>query len=339
MKKDIYLNNNVSLIKFILAFLVIFSHAFPIALGVGNVDPVNTLTNGQLDLGNFSVCIFLLFSGYFIVGSVERSKSAKEFFIKRIKRIIPPLFIVLLFTVFIVGPIFTTVTPKEYFMDGSPYLYLIKNTFLITTHKIIGLWDNNPYPLSTNGALWTLSVEFLCYIVCYIGYRIKIINKKNLKYTIIPFSIVFLFQSMLYKYFPILEIVLPLFMLFYMGAFFYIYRDYIKLDGKIAVLFIIITITSLFVNLYAYVKIITLPYIFFWLAFKIKNRFTNKKWYNVFKLSYEIYLLGWLIQQIVYYLTKNSNPYVNFCLAIVPVIILAILLNKITKILLKEVKK
>ncbi len=66
-------NNNISLIKFVSAILVIFSHAFPITNGPNFFDPVNRLTHGQLDLGNLSVCIFLFFSGFLITKSLISS--------------------------------------------------------------------------------------------------------------------------------------------------------------------------------------------------------------------------------------------------------------------------
>ncbi len=218
-------------------------------------------------------------------------------------------------------------------MDSSPYLYLIKNSLLITTHKIIGLWTNHIYSLSTNGSLWTLPVEFLCYIFCFIAYKIKIINKKNFKYTFILFLGCLLFQKILYMYFPTLESVLPLFFLFYMGMITYIYFDKIPLKNRYACILFLITIISLFLNIFLYVKIITIPYLCLWLSFECKKVFTKE---NILKLSYEIYLWGFLIQQIIYELVPSNNPYLNFSLSIIPTLIMAYILNKITNKLTRK---
>lgn len=319
--------NNLSMIKFFLAYLVVFSHSFPITNGPTYFDPIHRLTNGQLDLGNLSVCIFLFYSGLLITSSLLRtSQDGRHFFRKRLKRIIPPLFIVLIFTAFIIGPIFTDISLKDYFSDISPYMYVLKNTFLITTHNIIGLWENNPYNLSANGSLWTLPVEFLCYIACFILYKMKLLNSKKFKYTLIPFLILFISQKFVYDYFPFLEIVLPLFMLFYIGILYYIYQDKIILNNYIAILMFILIIISLKFNLYIYMKIIAIPYIFTWLAFYFKVRIKS----NIFKLSYEIYLIGFVIQQAAYCLCNTNNPFLNFLIVILPILLIAKILYIIT---------
>lgn len=296
------------------------------------MDPINKITNGQLDLGNFSVCIFLFYSGFFITKSMIYTKKGIPFFQKRIKRIIPALFITVLLTAFVVGPIFTTVSLKTYFTDKSPYLYVLKNTFLITTHNIIGLWVDNPYPFSTNGSLWTLPVEFLCYIACYMMYKMRLLDEKKLKYTLIPFSLLFIIQKYLFKIIPSFSPAIPLFMMFYMGMIYYIYKDKIKLEQKYFWFLIIITILSLYFNLYAYVKIFSLPYIFIYIGFNTKNILS--KFNKTFKLSYEIYLVGFLIQQIVFSITKIKNPFINFALTIIPSIAIAFIINKVSSILL-----
>lgn len=78
--------NCFNTIKFVAAILVIVSHAFPISLGEGNYDFIASFTNGQVDLGNFSVCLFFIIGGYFITKSFTTSKNTKEYLIKRIKK-------------------------------------------------------------------------------------------------------------------------------------------------------------------------------------------------------------------------------------------------------------
>lgn len=337
IERDYLKDNNVSIIKFLLSYLVIFSHSFPITLTTSHTDPINVLTKGQLDLGNFSVCVFLFFSGFFVTKSVLNSKNAKDFFLKRILKIIPPLFIVLLFTVFIVGPIFKEISLKDYFSNSTPYLYLLKNTFLITTHKIKGLFISNPYNLSPNGSLWTLPVEFICYLICFIFFKLNLLNKRNIKITFLPFILFFIFQNFAYEFMPILSSVMPLFMLFYIGMLFYIYRDKIIVNHYLGILSVVILISSMILNKYFYVKIFMIPYMIFWLSMSFKI-ITNKILKKVSSISYEIYLLGFLIQQIVVSMTKIYNPYINFIVTIIPVFICAYLLNKANKFVIERIK-
>lgn len=337
IKRDYLKDNNVTIIKFLLSYLVIFSHSFPITLTTNHTDPINVLTKGQLDLGNFSVCVFLFFSGFFVTKSVLNSKNAKDFFKKRILKIIPPLFIVLLFTVFIVGPVFKEISLKDYFSNSTPYLYLLKNTFLITTHKIKGLFISNPYNLSPNGSLWTLPVEFTCYSICFIFFKLNLLNKRNIKITFLLFILFFIFQNFAYEFMPILSSIMPLFMLFFVGMLFYIYRDKIIVNHYLGILSIMILILSIILNKYFYIKIFMVPYMIFWLSMTFKP-ITNKTLKKICSISYEIYLLGFLIQQIIVYVTKIYNPYINFLITIIPVYISAYLLNKVSAFVIKRIK-
>src|SRR5574344_697052 len=123
-------NNCFNFIKVIAAFLVIISHSFPISLGKGNVDFINNLTNGQIDLGNFSVCIFFIIGGYFITKSLENSKSIKEYLIKRVKKIFPALILAMFITTFIIAPFFYDGSYIAYFINKTPYIYFFKNSLL-----------------------------------------------------------------------------------------------------------------------------------------------------------------------------------------------------------------
>ena len=51
-------NNNLDLIRFVASIMVIFSHSFPIALGMEQWDPLAILTNDQISFGSLAVSIF-----------------------------------------------------------------------------------------------------------------------------------------------------------------------------------------------------------------------------------------------------------------------------------------
>lgn len=325
---------NISVIKFVLALLVIFSHSYAICLGIDEVDPVSRITNNQLSLGNFSVCIFLLFSGFLITRSLERDNYVLSFFRKRIVKIIPPLFLTILFTVFIVGPLFCECSIVDYFSNCSWLLYLVKNTFLITTHTIKGLFEGNIYYQSINGSLWTLPVEFLCYIGCFVAFKLGIVKRKTLKYTLPLFLVIILFKSHVYNFFPSIVPIFPLLFFFYIGVIYYVYRDKIILSTQVFIVSILVLITGIIFNFYSYVVVFFLPYIVMYLAFYIPQWSFGKK--KIFSLSYEIYLLGFLIQQIVIYCFNGSmNPILNFLIATSITICLAYVLNYISNFAVK----
>ena len=155
------MNSNVNCIKFIAAILVILSHSYPLT-GNGN-DFLVRMTDGKLGLGSVAVAVFFLFSGFYLSQSLQKDDRTAVYLIKRVKKIFPPLIIVVLLSVFLIGPIFTQLTLKEYFGSAGTYLYFL-NGILIPVHNLPGVFTEAPYNPTVNGALWTLPVEFACYI-------------------------------------------------------------------------------------------------------------------------------------------------------------------------------
>jgi len=325
-------NYNISFIKFIMAILVMFSHSFPITMGKGNNDILYNFSNGSLDFGKLSVCIFLFFSGYFITKSLNNNSKFKDFFKKRVFRIFPSLFVVLLITVLIVGPLTTTLNIKDYFFNLSWIKYFIKNMLLITTHTIDGVLQNNIYNESINGSLWTLPVEFLCYIFSFIAFKMSLCNKDKLKYTFPIFIIGYLLFNTIFNI-SIINTLLPLVSFFYIGMITYTYKDKIKYNGLFTIICLITLFLSLYFGFYKYICILVIPYIVLYLSFGIKNIKIFK--HKIFNLSYEIYLLGFLVQQIICYLFDGKmNSYLNFGISVIVTIIFSYLVNLISKIII-----
>ena len=71
------------------------------------------------------------------------------------------------------------------------------------------------------------------------------------------------------------------------------------------------------------------------LAFYFKNKisFLNE----LGKYSYEIYLLGFLIQQCIASLFSVANPYFNFFVSFPFILILAFIVNKLVKLINKKI--
>ena len=57
-------SNNLNLIKFIAAILVIFSHSFRISRNT--MDPLDSFTDGQISFGGVAVALFLFASGFYV---------------------------------------------------------------------------------------------------------------------------------------------------------------------------------------------------------------------------------------------------------------------------------
>ena len=114
---------------------------------------------------------FFAMSGFQISDSWERDPSAYRFVAKRLLRLLPPLFVVVAVTVFVIGPLFTTWELGQYWGSLQTWQYLVGTSLiLLLQHKLPGVFADNPYPWSVNGSLWTIPMEFLCYgLVLVVG--------------------------------------------------------------------------------------------------------------------------------------------------------------------------
>ncbi|MCU1682706.1 MAG: acyltransferase 3 [Amycolatopsis sp.] len=114
---------------------------------------------------------FFAMSGFQIQDSWLRDPSWWRFSARRLLRILPPLVFVLLVSVFVIGPVFTSWSAGDYWSGLQTWRYLVGNTVLfLTEHILPGVFFGNPYPWSVNGAIWTLPMEMVGYgIVLAVG--------------------------------------------------------------------------------------------------------------------------------------------------------------------------
>lgn len=156
-------NNNFNLIRMLAATAVLISHSYPLALGSTAIEPLSAWLG--LSLGELAVITFFCVSGFFISLSRDRAPTNLDFFSARFLRIYPGLTLVLLLSVFLIGPIFTTLGTLEYFRSGAIYSYLSNNLMLFSMKfQLPGVFENNPWP-GINGSLWTLFYEMTLYIL------------------------------------------------------------------------------------------------------------------------------------------------------------------------------
>mgnify|MGYP002753864335 CR=1 FL=1 len=156
-------DNSLNLIRLLLAFMVLYSHA-EILTGVGD----GIKWQGQ-HIGSWAVVGFFAISGFLITGSRERS-DAGRYLLNRVTRIFPGFLLALVFVAFFLAPIaqvIETGSLRGYFSTPvTPGYYVYGNILLrIMTYEIGTTLADIPYPKAWNGSLWSLYIEFWCYIV------------------------------------------------------------------------------------------------------------------------------------------------------------------------------
>jgi len=115
-------------------------------------------------MGSLGVYIFFTISGYLVTASWDHDRSLLRFLTRRALRIFPALIICTALTVFIAGPLLTTLSINDYFNNPHTWGYL-RNTLLYISYYLPGVFEDNRVANAVNGSLWTLPIEFAMYIV------------------------------------------------------------------------------------------------------------------------------------------------------------------------------
>jgi peptidoglycan/LPS O-acetylase OafA/YrhL len=80
-------DNRFDILRLLAAWLVLFSHCYPLG-GRGNSDPLMSTLGGD-SLGGVGVAMFFVLSGYLVTVSLERSPNLFTFARRRALRIYP----------------------------------------------------------------------------------------------------------------------------------------------------------------------------------------------------------------------------------------------------------
>lgn len=313
--------NNFDFLRLIFASFVIITHSYPLS-GVKECDWLCQLSNGQISFSYIGLKGFFVISGYLIFQSLQRSDNIIDYFWKRVLRLFPALFIVLLLTIILTPFVYEGDVP--FFYNKSLITYLPNNLSLYRIQYVIdGVFENNPYKSAINGSLWTIPYEFTMYVL--LSFLIIFRKKKVVMQAILLISFLFLlignifYFEKLKKYGFILsgEHLLDLGVFFVAGSLLAVVNiEKINRKKEIIILFFTLLISSIYFDFYNYSKYITLPILFILIGLNptpyihsIGNKFGD--------LSYGIYIYGFPVQQtLMYYFKLNYLELMIFSLII-----------------------
>lgn len=156
-------NTGFAWLRMIGALIVVIDHSAPLT-DASRLTVFPTLWN--FSPGYVALMGFFAMSGYQISDSWGQDPSWWRFSVKRVLRLWPPLLLVVLVSALVIGPLVSTLTPAEYFSTRATWGYIVHNAGLYTLqHRLPGVFDNNPWPWSVNGAIWTLPMELTGYLM------------------------------------------------------------------------------------------------------------------------------------------------------------------------------
>lgn len=305
-------NNNFNLIRFIAAALVLYSHSYTLAKGPKTLDPLGSFIN--YTWGGIAVDVFFITSGFLITYSFFSRNNIVAFIWARILRIYPALIVAIIFCVFVVGLFFTTNTISDYLFDPQTLKFFRRNITLFSgvKYELPGVFADNPYMNAVNGSLWTLPYEIKMYT--YLGiiaftlmYIQKWLSKHFLAITFLCIAIISVTVNIAnhFLFFSSDEFI-RLFSMFFVGAAFYIFRDYIFLSSRIFILaLVVLLLSTINKDLFFILYNILLPYLILYIAYIPAGSIRN---YNkVGDYSYGMYIYAFPVQQSVAAMIPNVS--------------------------------
>jgi len=325
-------DNNFNIIRFFAAILVIVSHSYVLSLGKGNEDPFHNLFG--VSLGTVAVDVFFITSGFLVTASLVNRGNLTSFFLNRFLRIMPGLFVALIFTTLVIGLVFSTSSVKEYLTDDQTLIYFFKNLSLIfgVNHELPGVFSEIPFPNAVNGSLWTLPWEVRMYAVLFIlgifVYLMPIwhINHLQIITFILGFGAIFLFLfnwnfKISDNYFLVKGTHLG--GLFFIGAFFYLSRKSIYIDGKLGWFLLSLLFVSVLWNqkLFFVFYYVTIAYLVMLIAYLPNGKIRSFNQYGDY--SYGLYIYAFPVQQSIIFLIPGLTPVYVIVISLTITLILA----------------
>ncbi|MCU6726494.1 Uncharacterized protein conserved in bacteria [uncultured Clostridium sp.] len=331
-------NNNIAMIKFIAAIMVITGHMAYI-LGVSL--PIVMGTGIQI----IGVKIFFLIGGYLITKSWLSDPVPKRYAEKRFMRIVPPLLVYTIIAILFSGIFLSTLTLKEYFTNPVTWKYL-KNIIFCIEYFLPGVFQNNIYPNAVNGSLWTLPVEVGLYIVIPIVIKVLKLDKEKKHILLYTITVgVCLFQLLHLLCFPTWTCIyyqtdwasaMALVPYYFIGMLYAISNLHEKLNLQLACFLMLITPCISRGEIVNEIILYTVfPYFVFSFAFSPKAYFSNV--FSKGDISYGMYLYGFFVQQIIANYLVNTSININktrmlwLIVSILVTIIMALITNKIVE--------
>ena len=264
--------------------------------------------------GPIRVKAFFIISGFLVFYSYIKREDLKDYIEKRIRRILPPYFLVVISCV-LLGFFITSLSKQDYVTSKETYKYLISNfSFLNFIQPTLpGVFESNPMP-AVNGSLWTMKVEVMFYVsVPIIFFLLKKYNKLSIMITIFLFAIFYDYCfTMLYEqtnnsiYLLIRKQIGSQLVYFYSGTFILLYFNYFIKYLKFSCL-----------------EPLSFATILIGLAYNLKYLNFLRKYDNI---SYGMYLYHFpIIQVIIYYKIPQYNIYLAFFIAFMLTIVISAL--------------
>lgn len=302
-------DNSFNIIRHLAAFFVLLSHSYSLA---NNFSSEPWKENFGFSLGSFSVFVFFILSGFLIALSLSRNSDFISYATSRALRILPAFCVVILLTVFLLGPGLTSLSLEDYFSNIDTYKYLsnLSMSGVFSYDRLPGVFINNPFPGAVNGSLWTLPYEIRCYVLVFLCFKCFELLRFPQPINILLFCIIaFVFHLEFYfgAFGRDSSIGMLLYACFFYGVTLsYFYKRLAK--NKKVISFLLIFSLLLFFGSPAWFGFL-FPIVCGPLLIVFGNSVSClSRRFNTFDFSYGIYIYAFLVQQTIMHLFQIDSP-------------------------------
>ncbi|WP_271079221.1 acyltransferase family protein [Aurantiacibacter sp. MUD61] len=154
-------------LRLIAASAVVLHHAGALSHDIVRDDVIYAFSERYTHLGLLAVSVFFALSGFLVTPGLLKSGSVLDYLSRRFMRIMPLLATVVLLTIFVVGPLLTSLPLERYFTAQETWAYLRNITTLLSlTLPGVTSYDGGS---AINSPLWSLHFEWLCYGILAAG--------------------------------------------------------------------------------------------------------------------------------------------------------------------------
>ncbi|MBM9467714.1 acyltransferase family protein [Nakamurella leprariae] len=303
--------NSIGFLRWLLAFVVIFSHAGPLA-GFYDSHSLGTQWSSEQSFGGVAVAGFFCLSGFLITRSRMGRSTVFRYFWRRVLRIFPAFWAALLLVVLVLAPIAwwkSNGTIRGYVSapNDSPLTYFADNMWLkMNQLNIADMGAGTPLAgcctVDWNGSAWTLFYEFKGYILIGLFGLFGILGHRII--ATIAFLGMLTMNTLLFlgvagnfaAIDPLMSDFYSIMLLtpFMFGMMLALWADRIPIDDRLALAAAAIAIFTYFIasgwNVYGQFAFM---YVIIWAAVRLPLT----RWEKYGDLSYGIYIYAWPIQQ------------------------------------------
>lgn len=315
---DTHTNNSFDIARHVAALMVFFAHHYALS---GHNEPIFL---GLHSYGPLGVFIFFSISGYLVTKSFFRSNDFLSFMEKRVRRIVPGLLVCSFVLIYFVTPFFMTKSLDAYLFSWNTFKSFLNGPMMLGLRPTALIFEDFIYPRAINASLWTIPIEFSCYLILGIGLLIS--KKWTTPFLILFFSSIAVLilreieTPVKYKFYQIpLSSSFKFFVIFFFGALLAITESsWVKIKYHLSLIFVLLIFVLNGKPEYSVLGHLSIAGITIILCTTLSDKLINGR----FDISYGIYIYSFPVQQII--INKSGlSLYSGMFISLVIIILLA----------------